>query len=468
MLLPKTKEREYRFKLALRMGLPIFGLVLALISHTLINSYATLTASFYIESIIVLVFSIYFIFYLIYNGFDTKITESNTGAFTREYLYKYLKKRINLKKEYTLILISCDNIVDINTRYGIKNGDKVLKELSIWLSEYLESKNIKYYPFGHIKSGDFVVGLEGYKEQYTTIMELMCLKSDELMVDDIEVKISGAINDTTYTYSLDYLIENLFEIQEQNRNNKIQSSKYKEISPSELEKFVIQAVSNKSFEMKKQYIYENDKKIMKECFVKLQTPCGKLLHAKSYMKVLDKLRLMVDFDLMVLKSSIKECRSEDEEIFALNISPTSIRNHNFLRQLKDLLAKNKYLKNKIMFILNEREYYSRVDRYKEILDTLRLEGVLIAIDKIGASHTSFLYLRELNIDAIRFDTHYTKELNNRDANMLQGFITIAKGRNIRTWVKMIESAQVKEKLKVIGIEYMQGKYLGKLEEIRKG
>jgi len=39
MSLPQTKEREYRFKLALRMGLPIFALILALISNTLITIY---------------------------------------------------------------------------------------------------------------------------------------------------------------------------------------------------------------------------------------------------------------------------------------------------------------------------------------------------------------------------------------------------------------------------------------------
>jgi hypothetical protein len=32
MLLPIIKEREYRFKLALRMGLPIFALIIAFVS----------------------------------------------------------------------------------------------------------------------------------------------------------------------------------------------------------------------------------------------------------------------------------------------------------------------------------------------------------------------------------------------------------------------------------------------------
>lgn len=73
MLLPEIKEREYRFRLALRMVLPIFALVVALIFHTFTTSQETLSTSFYIESILILVFSIYFIFYLIYKGFDTKI-----------------------------------------------------------------------------------------------------------------------------------------------------------------------------------------------------------------------------------------------------------------------------------------------------------------------------------------------------------------------------------------------------------
>ena len=53
MLLPEKKEREYRFKLALRMGLPIFGLILVLVFTTLINNYESLSISFYIELYIV-------------------------------------------------------------------------------------------------------------------------------------------------------------------------------------------------------------------------------------------------------------------------------------------------------------------------------------------------------------------------------------------------------------------------------
>ena len=112
MLLPQTKEREYRFKLALRIALPIFGLILALISHTLITSYESLQLTFYIESAILLIISIYFIFYLIYHGFSVNITDRVSNTFSRDYLYEYLKKDIIKHKDYTLVLISIDNILD--------------------------------------------------------------------------------------------------------------------------------------------------------------------------------------------------------------------------------------------------------------------------------------------------------------------------------------------------------------------
>ncbi|MDO8455117.1 MAG: GGDEF domain-containing protein [Sulfurimonas sp.] len=459
MSLPQTKEREYRFKLALRMGLPIFALILAFISNTLITTYNSLQVTFYIESILLLAFSIYFIFYLIYRGFDEKITEVVSKTFTREYLYKYLKKELKKEREYTLILISIDNLNDINARYGIKNGDKALYQVAKYMSEYLESKNIYNFAIGHVKGGDFVIGLKGNKSQYSTILELFCLKSSEYKVDDIEVKISGAIVDTSFSNNLDYMIENLFEIQEEIKYQK-QTSNDEEINPSELESFVISAIKNRTFILLTQNIFENDKSIIKECFVKLKTPNAKLLHQKSYMNVINRLGLMVDFDLMVLEKIVACINDKESEIFALTIAPTSLRNPIFLTKIKELI------KNKIMFIISEQEYYSHSDKFNNTLKSLREMGILIAIDKLGALHTSFLYMRDLEVDVVRFDSQLTKEIKNRNYNsIIIGFIAMAQARGVKTWMKMIESEDTKIEAIKLQIDYLQGKYLSELEKI---
>ncbi|MBU4111470.1 diguanylate cyclase, partial [bacterium] len=248
------------------MGLPIFALVITLFLTTSINVTEKLTAIFYIEAVLLLAFSIYFILYIIYIGFDTRVTEIVSKTFTREYLYEYLKKDIKKEKEYTLILISIDNLHDINVMYGIKNGDKVLYEVAKWIGEYIQKKDIYNFPLGHIKGGDFVIGLRGNKDKYISILELMCLNADGFKIDDIEVKISGAITDTTFSDKLEYMIENLFEIQEMKRHKK-SSLKDNTIGPNDLELLVIDALKNKNFILMTQSIFENGKSTLKECFI---------------------------------------------------------------------------------------------------------------------------------------------------------------------------------------------------------
>jgi len=456
MLLPQTKEREYRFKLALRIGLPIFALILAFISHTLIKNYQNLQASFYVEATLVMLVSIYFIFYLIYNGFSVKITDEITKTFTREYLYNYLKKAIQEKKEYTLMLISIENLHDINMLYGIKNGDKVLREVVVKIADFFEKEGIENFPLGHIKGGDFILGIEGSKERYKTLLELLELKMSELKVADIEVKIATALTDTHYSRDLEYLIENLFEIVKKEKESD------ENFTPNELESAVIWAISHKDFLIMTQNVYCAQKDLFYECFIKLKTPEGKIIYPKSYMKVINKLGLGIEFDLAVLEKTLDIFRDK-KELFALNISSTSLRNEKFLQAAKTLLQGKK---SKVMFILFEMEYYSHKKRYNAIIKNLKEYGVFFCIDRVASIHTSFLYLRELDVDYMRFDSYYSSiEHLKQSKGIIDGFNLIAYNKGIKSWIKNIEDEESYALVQELSIDCVQGKYLSKLNTI---
>lgn len=464
MLLPQIKEREYRFKLALRMGLPIFALVFALIFHTLLDSKESLNTSFYIESILILFVSINFIFYLIYKGFDTKITDTLSGAFTREYMYECLKKEIKQSKEYTLILISIENLYEINSRYGLKNGDKVIAKTVEWISEYFKSKNIVNFPIGRIRGGDFIIGFRGSKSEYKTVVEFMLLKSDELKIDDIEVQILVAMNDTAFSNNLDYLLENLFELQKQ--NSKTISLHEEEINPSELEYEVVSAIKRQDFVIFTQSVFEKDVVVFKECSIKLKTEDGKLIHQKSYLKVLDKLRLMGDYDMIVLQKVARLCKSTQDGRYAITISATSIRNPSVFTRIKELFGDDKSLKNRIIVLFSENEYYPKIERFNLLLRQLKELGVMIGVDRVGALHTGFLYLRDLDIDMIRLSPFYVQHIDEKSyRSVAKGFQVMAHEKGIKSWMRMVEDKNSKEGIEELSIDYMQGKYLAPPEKI---
>lgn len=464
MYLPEKKEREYRFKLALRIGLPIFGLILVLVSTTLINNYHNLTPSFYIESLILILVSVYFIFYLIYKGFAVKITDPVSKTFSREYLYEYLKKEIKKYKNYTLVLVSIDNIVDINTNYGIKNGDKVLKQTALWLEEYFENQGMENFPIGRLQSGNFLVGFRGDIFENKVMIELLGIKSEEFKVENIEINISTAMIDTSLTNNLDHLIDMLYEQKEYNRYKK--ENNFESIDPNELEGLVIDAIENFSVSFALQDIYDKEQnKAFSELFVRLKAKNGKFIHQKKYLKVINKLQLNIDFDMMVLKKICVVFEKLGTQKIVLHVNTSSLRDPLFFNKVKMLLEQYPQVKNKIVFLFSENEYYSKTQKFNDLLHGYKNIGILSAVDRVGALHSSFLYLRDLDIDMIRYDSSYTKEEKFSQCEVaIKGLDLIAKKRSIKSWIKMIETKEQLDEAKEIGVDYFQGKYLSQLKE----
>ncbi len=464
MLLPQLKEREYRFKLALRMGVPIFVLVLTLVIGTLTTSYENIQLVLFTSGVI-LIMSIYFILHLIYKGFDVKITEPISKIFTRDYLYEYIKKDMSGSKDYTLILVSINNIDYINTHYGIKNGDKIIYEVAQNIIDYIEGLNIESFPIGHINGADFMIGLRGTKDQYNTIFELFCIRTNELKLNNIEVDISGAITDTNFSKNLDYMVENLFEMQEENKTKNIDLNR-DDINPNDLESYVINSIESKSISMATQVIFEGNTPKIKELFVKLKNVNGKLLHPMTYMKVVNKLGLRTQYDIMILEKIVSHYEFEDSLMLAINIAPSSLRDRKFFFKVRELIDENEKIKNNIIFILDEIGHYSNIYEYNTILQSLKNLGIKIALDRLGMVHSTFLYLRDLDVDIVRFDSLYTKDITNKKYNsIISGFNSMAHEIGVKTWIKMVENQESKEFAEKIGIDYIQGKQIAPLIKI---
>ena len=459
MLLPEIKEREYRFKLALRIGLPIFGLILILIFTTLVQHYDTLNSLFYIESAVLLFVSIYFILYLIYVGFNVKITDDITKTFSREYFYDYIKKEIEKNQKYTLMLVSIDNLSDINNEYGIKNGDRVLKKTVEFISEFFRSKDIENFPIGHIKGGDFVIGLKGDLADKLVLSQMLCIKGESLSLNGIEINISTAVTDTTLTKNLDDLIDTLFEYQEQNRLKK--TTQFMEIDPKEIEKIIDESIKNSSVYFMSQNVYDKDKNIQfTELYPKLKTKEGKYIHQKKYTKVLNKLNKSFDFDMMMIKKILENIDRFSYDKICVNIFATTLRDVRFSNFLKEQFEKNDTLKDRVIFVFFENEIYRNLQKFNNILKSYRDIGIKIVIDRLGYSHSSYIYFKELDFDIARFDTDLTKVKNiQENLFVLNGFVSMAKEKGVKTWVRMIETQEQFENLKKTDTDLFEGKFL---------
>lgn len=463
MQLPLTIERAYRFKLALRMGLPIFFLTLMASFNLLEQYFNNIPISFFLLAIAVLFVSVYFIFYMIYNGLDEQIIDPVTQTFTREFFYKYVEKKLH-DTTYTFMLITIDNIQDINEMYGINNGDRILAKMAQKIDEFLETKQIVSYPITHYKGGHFIIALPGKKEQYTTLLELFCLKFETIYIEESEITISGSIIDSSRSENIDILLEKLFELQIEFRDKKEIDGDEEKEDLAQIERDVITALKGQKLSVMAQPVIRNKKVTLLELTIKLIASDTTLIHQRTYMPIIQRLGLSKNFDILTLDAAISLAKEFPSQRIAITVHPTSIRKNTFLEHLQSVMTKE--LQERIVFIFSEKEFYPKVKHFNQMLAKYKELGIVFALDGIGVMQTSMNYLKVLNIDIARIDGALIKGLNEEKGILFfQALLHFLHDLKLPAWIKMVEKKEQLEKLGSIEQSYLQGNYFEKIESI---
>lgn len=467
MLYPEQKERENRFKLALRMGIPIFALSVITVTSVLLRYFNHIPTSFVIIAFSMLGIMVYYLFYLIYQGFNERITDPISHAFTREYFVGMMQKSLQ-KKPYTFMLFSIENLDDINRQYGYANGDRVLRDVANRLSDYFDEKGLHSLPIAHFKGGDFLIALEGELQEYRSMMEVMCVKFKHYSVDDIEIDLFGSMTDSTQMHELDKIIEQLFELQNEKRKMSM-DQEGENIDPGTIENLVIDAIDSNAFSYRYQAAYSEGQVILYEMAVKLVTSEGKLVHQKRFMPVVNRLGLLRRYDQMQFDAAMNALGAlPASEKIAIDIAASTLRHPHFFDHVMMQLSNNTLLKERLIFVFSETNFFHQTQQFNARLQAYRRAGICIALDRLGGLHSSLRYLQDLDVDIVRYDNYLGKEISAPKMQaMLEGFQTTIESLKIKSWIKMIETAAQLEEAKKLSIDIVQGKFLSPIDEIKE-
>jgi len=463
MLYPYKKEREHRFLLALRTGLPLFLLATILMIFRFSDYFHTIPVTFYILAIFILAISIYFIFYMIYRGFNEQITDPITHTFTRQKVISILKEEIRKDKNYSIVLISVENLADINAKYGTLAGDNVLKKVAKEAGNFFDAKGFDKFPIGHFNGGAFLIGLKGNYNSVRPFLEMMCIKFDDFILDDIEIKIRGAIVDKSLSSDVTALIERLFELKESEMEDgeQIKAPTVDDISLFELEENIRYAITNRNFSLMYQPLQAEE--TIAQVSIKLQGKNDKIIHQKNFMPVIKRLGFEREFDEIFLEKILLTCKKTENIAYAFNISPAVLRNKRFVQRFKQMVEKENMDFSRLIILLSEREVYTNMKRYNDLLQEYRALGVRFCIDNVGSLNASIEYIKRLEVDIIRFDKTFTKQIKDPAyASFLNAYIGICKDMNLKSWVKMVDSEELKDIFEKKHIDYIQGNFISKI------
>jgi EAL domain-containing protein (putative c-di-GMP-specific phosphodiesterase class I) len=177
--------------------------------------------------------------------------------------------------------------------------------------------------------------------------------------------------------------------------------------------------------------------------------------------------MIEEFDMMVCQRVIEVLKKAAEKnkkpVVAINLSAQSLVSTIFVGTLRKLLNKNKVFSSQIMFELTESSRVSDFDAVNAALQTLRRDGYRVCLDDVGAGATSFYYIRSLQVDFVKIDGSYIRNIheNERDKAFVKAIKNLCIDLGITTIAEMVETEQQCRILIDNGVNLGQGWLFGK-------
>ncbi|CAA7623583.1 EAL domain-containing protein [Magnetospirillum sp. UT-4] len=149
--------------------------------------------------------------------------------------------------------------------------------------------------------------------------------------------------------------------------------------------------------------------------------------------------------------------------FAVNLSGRSLSHPQTSRQLIDIVQTLTDLKGRLLFELTESAEVSDLTTVNAILQELRRRGFEVCLDDFGAGSAAFHYLRALQVDHVKIDGAYVKDVTGSGASMpfLRAIAGMCNELKIDTIAEYVETAEAQALLKLLKVRFGQGYHFGK-------
>jgi EAL domain-containing protein (putative c-di-GMP-specific phosphodiesterase class I) len=143
---------------------------------------------------------------------------------------------------------------------------------------------------------------------------------------------------------------------------------------------------------------------------------------------------------------------------AVNISAVQLQNKNFLNTVHQILRDTKVDPKYLEFEITESALINNFGSSNEVLNELRKVGIEISLDDFGTGYSSLSYLRNLNIDNLKIDRCFIRDISRdkKNSDIVKGIIEMAHALGIAVTAEGVEDVKQLMILKQFECDYMQG------------
>ncbi len=411
--------------------------------------------------------------------------DSLTGIGNRRKFYSYLDEIINRSEErsscFTLFFLDLDLFKEVNDILGHAIGDLLLVEVSKRLTACVDND---LGCVARIGGDEFMVILPDVTDKATIEETIKCVQVELDRVFNIKgnvINITTSIGVTRYPHDskdAEQLIINsdqaMYASKKKGRNchsyfdkKMFEETQYKCKLTSDLR----QAVSKDQFTLHYQPIIDlkNNSITKAEALIRWDHPERGLVSPLEFIPLAEEAGIINEIGDWVFKSAIDhtaKIQERSDQFFQMTINTSPVQ---YTKNGMDVPAWFEYLSTRglsgenIIVEITEGVLMEARESVVKRLFQLRDLKVGVAIDDFGTGYSSLSYLKKFDIDYLKIDQSFVKnlKLGSDDVVLIQAIIVMAHQLGIKVVAEGIETKAQMDILIANGCDYGQGYYFSK-------
>lgn len=182
-------------------------------------------------------------------------------------------------------------------------------------------------------------------------------------------------------------------------------------------------------------------------------------------RMAEKLGLVERFDLAVAEKALRQMRKPGftRTQLAINVSGKSLGCDAYVEGLLKIAAPDPDVCRRLLVEVTETAALADLVGAERRLSALRQAGIRICLDDFGVGAASFDYLRKLDVDVVKIDGGFVRELDNgrRTRTLIAHLVNLCADLKLATVAEMVETEEQAAALRDLGVTYGQGWLFGR-------
>lgn len=206
-----------------------------------------------------------------------------------------------------------------------------------------------------------------------------------------------------------------------------------------------------------------------EALLRLYSRDGKISSAGTLIPIAERMGLVHLLDELTLEMVVREVRADPHVMMAFNVSNHTTRSLGWMRKLKQYLSETPDIATRMICEITETAAHRDLNQVAHFCSEVQGLGVWVALDDFGSGYTSFRQLKELSVDIVKIDGSFIKDLTDNVDNrfFVKTLLDFTQGFGLKSVAEFVENGETAKMLMELGVDYLQGYYFGKPENIRR-